>query len=180
VVLASKQTTLTKLTLTQVESQVPLRDVAPPGLLRCLLVSFSDQRTELLQAAAENEAWQVVVCGDARQFARNIFRLKVPLAIVDLPKLNVAGYAELRDATTRAHDVSDAMLVVCGADGDTAEELWARQLGTWVYLPKANDPEGLEFVFREARKALAKQATSYVDTCGRLQPSPPAREPPRD
>ena len=131
-----------------------------------------------MQSAAENEAWQVVACGDVRQFVRHIFRLKTPLTVVDLPQLDAAGYAELCEATARAVEVSDALLVVCGTGENPAEEIWARQLGVWAYLPKATASEGLELVFREARKALAQQVTAYVDSCGTSQGSPPVGERP--
>ncbi len=137
--------------------------MAPPGLLRCLVVSWSDQRAGLFRAAAESEAWQAVVCQDVGQFMRHVFRLNVPLTIVDLPHSDTAGYAELREAAERSRDASKSLLAVSVAESSTADELWARQLGAWAHLPEASDPAGLEMVFREARKALARQAISHSE-----------------
>lgn len=120
----------------------------------------------MLRLAAENEAWQAIVCCDAGQFMRNVFQLKAPLTIVDLPRPQDAGYEELREATERSREVSNSLLVVSVAQGNSADELWARQLGVWTHLPEATDPRGLEMVFCEARKAVARQATAYMESSG--------------
>jgi len=131
-------------------------------MLRCLVVSWSEQRAELFRAAAENEAWQAIVCRDVGQFIRNFFRQNVPLTIVDLPRSDAAGYTELKEAAARSLEVSKSLLVVSVAQTGAADELWARQLGVWAHLPEVSDPAGLEMVFREARKAVAKQAISHT------------------
>jgi len=163
VAITSTQTILisSKLAVPQDERRVPEHAVAPPGLLRCLVVSWSVERAELFRAAAESEAWQAMVCQDMGQFMRHVFRLKVPLTIVDLPRSDAAGYAELREAAARSRDASKSLLVVSVAQTSPADELWARQLGVWAHLPEASDPAGLEMVFREARKAIARQAICH-------------------
>jgi len=173
VALTSSQTITSKLTASQGEISlpqgkklVPQHALAPPGLLRCLVVSWSDQRAELFRSAAESEAWQAIVCRDVGQFVRSFFRLKVPLTIVDLPCPDASGYAELREAAARSRDVSKSLLVVSVAQASAADELWARQLGVWAHLPEASDPSGLEMVFREARQALARQAISHTESIG--------------
>ncbi len=142
---------------------------APPGLHRCLLVSFSEKRVELFRSAAENQAWQAVVCSSVDQFLKNLFRLRVSLTVVDLPRFTEAYYGDLRDATGRAGALSDSLVVVCGygdcGNGDPAdEELWARQLGVWAYLPVAEDPKGLELIFKEAQQAVENRKNSSERT----------------
>jgi len=156
-----------KLAAPQGERQVPRRAMAPPGLLRCLVVSWSDQRAELFRSAAESEAWQAVVCQDMGQFMRQVFRMKFPLTIVDLPPPDADGYSELREAAARSREVSKSLLVVSVAQASANDELWARQLGVWAHLPEASDSAGLEMVFREARKALARQAICHSERSGR-------------
>ncbi len=144
---------------------------APPGLHRCLLVSFSEQRAELFRLAAENQLWQPVVCDSVDQFLKNLFRLRVSLTVVDLPRFTEAYYTKFRNAVERAGDLSDSLIVVCGygnpAVGEVPanemladEELWARQLGVWAYLPEAGEPDGLKLIFDEARQAVEKQKKS--------------------
>jgi len=137
-----------------------------PDLTRCLVVSWSDQRAQLLQSVAEDESWQAKVCSDVQDFLRSVFQLDVPLTIVDLPPRGTASYAKLREMATQTCGVNRAMLVVCGAASDSDEELWVRQLGAWAYLPGATDLSGLRLVFAEAKKAVAKRSTGYVETSG--------------
>lgn len=139
------------------------RVAAPPGLLRCIIISWSAKRADFFRAAAESESWETVVCGDIGQFMRNTFRLKFPLTIVDLPEANASDYGDLRNATERSRAVSDSLLVVSVVDEAQDVEIWARQLGAWAHLPGALNPAGLEMIFREARQALARQETASVE-----------------
>jgi len=43
------------------------------------------------------------------------------------------------------------LLVVCGSEDSLEEELWARQLGAWVYLPGVTSGDALVSLFTEAR-----------------------------
>jgi len=159
----STQTTASKIALPQGKFEVSVRTLDLPGLLRCLVLSWSDQRAQLLLTAAENEAWQTVVCKDVHDYVRKLFQLDVPLTVVDLPGEGSANYGKLREAVTQSVHINDSLLIVCSVGGNPAEELWARQLGVWSYLPGANDRTGLETIFCEARKALAKQSIACVE-----------------
>jgi DNA-binding response OmpR family regulator len=44
------------------------------------------------------------------------------------------------------------LVVVCGSDDSVDEELWARQLGAWVYLPGVSNGDALMSLFAEARR----------------------------
>ncbi len=67
---------------------------------------------------------------------------------------------------TQTCGINSALMVVCGAEDDREEEQWARQLGVWAYLPGATDFGGLRMVFAEARKAVAKTSSAYVEANG--------------
>lgn len=136
---------------------------APPGLLRCIIISWSAKRADFFRTAAESESWETVVCCDIGQFMRNIFRLKFPLTIVDLPEASASDYGDLCNATERSRAVSDSLLVVSVADEAREVEIWARQLGAWAHLPGALNPAGLEMIFREACQALARRELAYVE-----------------
>ena len=175
---ASNQTTSTlpaeKVGLPQSKHHSPVQEFVLPGLLRCLIVSWSEQRAELLSAAAVNTSWQTVVAKDVGQFLRHVFQLNVPLTIVDLPVSDDEGYEQIREAASRISEINDSLLVLCGTTENSSEELWARQLGVWTYLPEAADLSGLELVFAEARKAIARRASAYVESGAyHSRPNPP-------
>ncbi len=149
-------------TLLRTSSQDPPVTLVTPDLLSCLMLSWCEQRAQMLQSAAQEESWQAKVCDDVQEFLRSVFQLDVPLTIVDLPSkgsLNkgAVSYAELREMATQVGGLNRSLLIICGASGDREEEQWARGLGAWAYLPGVTDPSGLRTVFVEARKSLAKQ-----------------------
>ncbi len=139
-----------------------------PDLLRCLVLTWSEVRADLLRSAANNESWQATVNVDVREFLRNMFLLRVPLTFVDLPDAQKQDYAAWLEAAQRATEMSDSLLVVCGGGGrslrnSATEEIWVRQLGAWAYLPGDNGLAGLELVFGDARKAVANKALVGVE-----------------
>lgn len=148
--------------------------LAIPDLLSCLVLSWSEHRAELLQSVAEDEAWHAKVCEDVQEFLQSIFQLDVPLAIVDLPPTGTASYDALREMAAHACGLHRSLMVVCGTSEelteeiDLTEELWARQLGVWAYLPEADSVSGLRLVFAEARKALAQKSSAHAETSGFL------------
>jgi hypothetical protein len=146
--------------------EVPSRTLVLPDLLRCLVLTWSEGRADLLRSAARNESWQATVGIDAHEFLRNVFLLRVPLTFVDLPDVKQQGYSVWQGAAERAKDMSDSLVVVCGLGGDPTEELWARQLGAWAYLPGDNGLAGLELVFGDARKAIANRSLVCVELDG--------------
>ena len=146
----------------QFRAQTAPPGAAPPMLLRCIIISWCDERTDLFRTAAEREKWEAVTCNDLGQFMRNIFRFKYPLTIVDLPSVFSAEHNEVREATVRSRAVSDSLLVVSVLDSTEEVEIWARQLGAWTHLPGETNLSGLELIFREARLALAQQETKVL------------------
>ena len=49
------------------------------------------------------------------------------------------------------------LLVVCGSDDSVDEELWARQLGAWVYLPGVTSGDALVSLFSDARRVAERR-----------------------
>jgi len=129
---------------------------ARPKLLRCLVVSPCAERRRLIRAAAESQAWDAILCRDAGEFLRAAFKRLVPLMVVDLPPQDSKHYWELREATDRARQVANSLLVIAGADGESTDEIWARKLGVWGYLSEANSQRGFELIFSEARRAVER------------------------
>ena len=137
---------------------------APPHVLRCLVVSLSAERRRLIRAAAEAQAWDAIVCRDAGEFLRVVFKRSVPLILVDLPEVHFAGYRELRDAAEAARQCSQSLLVVSGSEG-ASEEIWARGLGAWSYLSEAVSQRGFEAALGDARVAIERTKNRFESRC---------------
>ena len=146
---------------------------APPRLLRCLVISCVATRRRLIRAAAEQQAWEAIVCRDAGEFLRVAFKRRVPLVIVDLPDQDSPEYLPLRNAADRAREATDALVVVAGANEH--EELWARKLGAWSYLSQMQSQRGFELVFSEAQSVASAESRTrtrrlgqrFTPRCGR-------------
>lgn len=175
---------MTTLSNTVISYPVPTSDralrtgrAAIPDLLRCAVVSWHAERCEHIRRAAECEAWVALVCEDEREAMQCAFRENLPLAIVDLPLAEASRYPDFRELARRLCEVGksdgtgDMLLVVCTSAESVQEEIWARQLGVWSYLPfdklpTANDGQGMALIFREARKAVAKRAAAMRELAG--------------
>ena len=158
-------------------------------LLHCGIISWQPQRGERLRVIAEQEIWRAVVCKDAKELRQCVFRDEIQLAIVDLPQISSHIYDSLREQTEWLSQLgvrngtSGPLLVVCAAGESVQEEIWARQLGVWSYLPlvklteaKLVDPtlillndqepmdssqDGLLLLFRGAREALSNTTRDF-------------------
>jgi hypothetical protein len=159
------------LTLPECKAEVPSRILVLPDLLRCLVLTWSDGRADLLRSAATNESWQATVNIDVSEFLRNVFLLRVPFTFVDMPDCQEQLYSAWQEAAERVAGMSDSLVVICGLYGRSpaqrsSEELWARQLGAWAYLPGDSGLAGLELIFGDARKAVANKALVCVELDG--------------
>lgn len=136
-------------------------------LYQCLIVAPLEQRRRMIRTAAEAQHWKAVVCGDAADFMRWVFRKKVALIVVDLDHPNASErsfqriYDELRQAVENSARVSDALLLISGNSAQADEEIWARGLGVWSYLPNADSRQGLEHVLRDAHDAVARRVKHH-------------------
>lgn len=132
---------------------------APPHLLRCLVVSWSAERRRMIRAAAEAQAWDAILCRDAGEFLRVVFKRSVPLVMVDLPGKCSSEYWDLRRAADRVREACQSLLFVSGASAEPGEELWARSAGAWAYVNELSGQRGFEFVLSEAREAVSRRAS---------------------
>ena len=49
------------------------------------------------------------------------------------------------------------LVVVCGSEDSVDEELWARQMGAWVYLPGVSGGDALVALFADARRLVERR-----------------------
>lgn len=115
----------------------------------CLVISTSQERRRTMVAAAELAGWTALGAPDVAKADAFADRLSFGLVVADL-----VG-AELPDRTICAAlfaKLRDALIVVCGSGSRPDEEIWARQLGVWLYLPACGGPPDLGSVCGEARQ----------------------------
>jgi len=97
-----------------------------------------------------------VVFQDAEAARGAASRIRFRLAVVDLyrthgtPPVGLRGLCELLAAD------GTALLVICGNDEDAVEEIWAHQLGAWLYLPGVEADSDLAMLCGQARTVVEK------------------------
>ncbi len=127
------------------------------ALLECLIVSPRNERRALLARAAAASGWASMVCGECDSARHLASRIAVKLAFIDLEEASPAEVAELRSLAEDLSHGEQQLLVLCGADGDFRLEIWARQLGVWLYLPGLADLDGVTGVYDEARSVVERR-----------------------
>lgn len=148
-----------QLSVVRAEREPITRTDTRQGLYQCLVVSPSDDRCDQLLRAAVSGGWSVTARGDPDEAARTAARYRFELGIVDLQResgLSRKGYCKLAEILVQQ---TGFLLVLCGNESDVAEEIWAHQIGTWLYLPGVNDDSDLARVCSEARGAVEKLAS---------------------
>ncbi len=125
---------------TAVVSVSPVQDRSVPtaiGTFQCLVVSTSQHRKAMLVDAASDGGWQTVVCGSEASAWTAMKRQRFQLALVDLD--GSQDQEALKAICQELSQQHDTLLVVCGNEGNGLEEIWARQLGVWLYLPGVSE-----------------------------------------
>lgn len=143
----------------------PSRTKAKQGLLReeavridtsqCLVVSADQACREALAEAGSKAGWETVVCADAQNALAAVRRTRFSLVWIDLNYhgRTPAGFRQLCQTVT---GMPNMLVIVSGHEADADEEIWARQLGVWLYLPGISPVHVDEFAeLYEAAKQVA-------------------------
>jgi DNA-binding NtrC family response regulator len=124
------------------------------GALHCLVASAQTARQRLLAQSAKQWGWETTVCSDPTDAQWTVARMCTQLAFVDLEGEQGAGFQSL---VRQLADQRQVLLVVCGNEQDGAEEVWARQLGVWFYLPGICELSTLGLLCRDARSIISQR-----------------------
>jgi ActR/RegA family two-component response regulator len=124
------------------------------GVIHCLVASAQSARQRLLAQSAKQWGWETTVCSDPTDAQWTVARMCTQLAFVDLEGEQGAGFQSL---VRQLADQRQVLLVVCGREQDGAEEIWARQLGVWFYLPGICDANTIGLLCRDARTIVSKR-----------------------
>jgi len=122
------------------------------GLLGCVVVSGDASRRHRFEAAVELAGWLECASPETSGELRQAVDRDFQLAIVDIA--SPLG-ERVNDTIEIAEELAarpGTLLVICGSEDNVDEELWARQLGAWLYLPGVCDGDSLTSLCVEARR----------------------------
>ncbi len=125
------------------------------ALGHCLIASGNLAHRKLLAQTANQYGWDAIVCDNAEDAQRSLQQAFPQLAFIDVQ--GVEGEA-FRGLVEDIASECQTLLVVCGNEDDLGEEIWARQLGVWFYLPGLRDGASLGLLFRDARTIVEARA----------------------
>lgn len=153
---------------------LPEREVVHPrdlgvDTLRCLVLSSDFGRRELLARAAAQAGWHVAEVEDADQAWKALGGAAFHLAVIDLQGNCPWRHQEARGLCEQLATHHQRLLWVCGDAADPLEEIWARRLGTWMYVPGLSDEvpsEELGAVYDQAREVLGRWHPKLVSRNG--------------
>ncbi len=129
-------------------------------MFQCLVVSTRQKRRMMLEEAAVEGGWDAAVCGDAEVAWDAVKRRRFGLAFVDLD--GVDSPEQLRQLAEEISKMNNTLLVICGNEGEALEEIWARQLGAWLYLPGVSAGSDLITLCEQAQPIVEKLTGSFV------------------
>ena len=129
---------------------------------QCLVLSPSYDRRNMLRTAATDSGWRAIVCADAETARIASSRQRFALALVDLDidAREPAVEREYRDLLRELASQGDVLLAICGNDERGSDEMFARQLGAWMYLAGVTASDDLAMVCGEARQIADKLAAA--------------------
>jgi hypothetical protein len=146
---------------TDVHFSVTERRRTQTTIFHCLVLSASDRRSVMFDKAAADGGWDPIICDDAQQAMGLFQRFNCQLILVDLDSDGAmpVGFREVTEMMMRRGRLSSSgapLVMICGNEGDALEEIWARQLGAWLYLPGVDETCDLTMLCSEAKAATEK------------------------
>lgn len=129
------------------------------GLPKCLVATGDMAFRKRLHAATELAGWQECdvpsTAADLRAAADGEYRL----VLVDIANPIGDRVTDMVELAEEFAARPGTLVVVCGPEEGVDEELWARQLGAWCYLPGAIAGDGLISLFHEAGRIAGRRGS---------------------
>lgn len=129
------------------------------GLQKCLVVTGEAGFRQRLQAATELSGWDECDAPESAVDLQAVVQGDYQLVLVDIA--SPVG-DRVNDTVELAEEFAarpGTLVVVCGPEDGVEEELWARQLGAWVYLPGAVSGDGLISMLAEAGRLVRRRSS---------------------
>ena len=130
---------------------------------RCLIASDNALRVSMFSRAAVEQGWEPVVCYDANMAAREAVCQQFQMAVVDIADNGAMSTKRFREIAERLVAEKNALIMICGSEDNADEEIWARQIGAWIYLPGVDDQTDLAMLCGESKNIVEKLRGSGPD-----------------
>ena len=147
-------------TLTHVGSKVSEFKNTATSLLSCLIVSANPDSRKAFQTAAVQSSWNPILCSDSEEAMIHLQKNSFSLAVIDIDSAAGNSRESLRAVSERLARNKSHLLIICGPESDALEEIWARQLGTWLYLPGLDSSCDIAPLYDEARFVIEKNSSA--------------------
>lgn len=139
------------------------RTVRAPGVRKALVVSGDSSLRSRFEAVSELSGWSSCDTPEAVSDVDVAIDGDYQLVVVDIAHPlgdRVNDSIEVAEEFAGRHGT---LLVICGSEDSAEEELWARQLGAWVYLPGVAGGDAIVSLFAEAKQLSERRgAWEYV------------------
>jgi len=128
-----------------------------PGVLKCLAVSGDEGLRRRLDTMADLAGWSSCDAPVDAVDLRSVVEGDYQLVIVDIAHPVGERVTDTVEIAEEFAGRPGTLLVVCGSGENVDEELWARQLGAWVYLPGISGGDALMSLFAEAGRVVERR-----------------------
>ena len=128
------------------------RTVRGPGLLKCLVLSGNPALRNRLDSAMELSGWSACDAPESAADLQAVIDGDYQLVIADIAHPLGDRVSDTVEISEELASRPGTLLVVCGSEGSVDEELWARQMGAWVYLPGVSGGDALVSLLTDARR----------------------------
>ena len=125
---------------------------------QCLVLSADQQRRQLLSQSATDAGWDAVVCADTDSCWNNLRQEMFQLVLQDM-EVSSKRRDQFRELAEHLSSQRGVLLVLCGNQGDAPEEIWARGIGAWLYLPGVERGCDIASLCQEAKHIAERLAT---------------------
>jgi hypothetical protein len=125
--------------------------------LSCLVIGLSRERRGLLAEAAESAGWHADECDDVKTARLRLLKESQQMVVMDLENDSGTAAPALKSFAERVGKQRGALLAICGNEGNAMEEIWARQLDVWLYLPGVVADSDLSTLFKEGVRIAARR-----------------------
>jgi DNA-binding response OmpR family regulator len=137
--------------------QAAPRTVRGPGLMKCLVLSGNRGLRNRLDAVTELSGWSACDAPEDAADLQAVVDGDYQLVIADIAKPLGDRVNDTVEIAEEFASRPGTLLVVCGSEDSVDEELWARQMGAWVYLPGVSGGDALVSLFADARRLAERR-----------------------